>query len=123
VETVRVFNPDSEFFLEEGCHIIELHNGADDAACSIARARLEPGKTTELHFLQDIVERYVIISGSGEVEIGRQASVRVAAMDVVVIPAAVPQRIRNIADTDLVFLCICTPRFESEKYRQLTTEG
>ena len=123
METVRVFNPDIEFFLEEGCHIIELHNCADDVACSIARALLEPGKTTELHCLQDIVERYIIISGRGEVEIDRQRPVRVAAMDVVVIPAAVPQRIRNTADTDLVFLCICSPRFESEKYRQLTIEG
>ena len=121
--TVKTFKPDSEFFLEEGCHIIELHNSADDAGCSIARARLEPGKTTELHCLQDIAERYVVISGNGEVEIDRQTPARVAAMDVVMIPAAVSQRIRNTGDTDLVFLCICTPRFEAEKYRQMTTAG
>jgi mannose-6-phosphate isomerase-like protein (cupin superfamily) len=123
LETVKVFKPASEFFTEEGCYITELHNSADDAGCSVARARLEPGKTTELHCLQDIVERYVIISGNGEVEIERQAPQRVAAMDVVIIPAAASQRITNSGDTDLVFLCICTPRFEPEKYRQLTTAG
>ena len=123
METVKAFKPDSEFFLEEGCYIVELHNSAEDAGCSVARARVEPGETTELHCLQDIVERYVIVSGSGEVEIGQQAPVRVTAMDTVIIPAAVPQRIRNTGDTDLVFLCICTPRFDLEKYRQVITEG
>lgn len=123
METVKAFKPDSEFFLEEGCYIVELHNSAEDAGCSVARARVEPGETTELHCLHDIVERYVIVSGSGEVEIGRQAPLRVTAMDTVIIPAAVPQRIRNTGDTDLVFLCICTPRFDPEKYRQVITEG
>ena len=123
MQIIKAFRPDSEFFLEEGCHIVELHNSADDAGCSIARARVEPGKTTELHCLRDIVERYVIVSGSGEVEIDGKAPVAVAAMDVVIIPAAVSQRIRNTGDSDLVFLCVCTPRFDQKKYRQVTTQG
>ena len=35
------------------------------------------------------------------------------------IPAGVRQRIRNTGPTDLVFLCICTPRFEQSAYREL----
>jgi len=123
LQTIKAFRPDSEFFLEEGCYIIELHNSADDDGCSIARARVEPGKITELHCLQDIVERYVIVSGSGEVELDGQAPVAVAAMDVVIIPAAVSQRIRNTGESDLVFLCVCTPRFDQKEYRQVTTQG
>ena len=123
MQTIKAFRPDSEFFLEEGCYIIELHNSADDDGCSIARARVEPGKITELHCLQDIVERYVIVSGSGEVELDGQAPVAVAAMDVVIIPAAVSQRIRNTGESDLVFLCVCTPRFDQKEYRQVTTQG
>lgn len=117
---IKAFRPDREFFIEEGCYITELHNSAEDTGCSIARARVEPGVTTALHCLQEIVERYVIVSGRGEVEIDRQSPVPVAAMDVVVIPAAVSQCIRNTGDTDLVFLCVCTPRFEPEQYRQLS---
>ena len=123
MQIIKAFRPDSEVFLEEGCHIVELHNSTDDAGCSIARARLEPGKITELHRLRDIVERYVIVSGNGEVEIDGKVPVAVAAMDVVIIPAAVSQRIRNTGDCDLVFLCVCTPRFDQKKYRQVTTEG
>jgi mannose-6-phosphate isomerase-like protein (cupin superfamily) len=123
VETINPFRPAEEFYLDEGCHIVELHNTDTDAACSIARARVAPGVTTGLHCLRDIVERYVIVTGRGAVEIDGQAPVAVAAMDVVTIPAGVSQRIHNVGDSDLVFLCICTPRFDTENYIQLMQEG
>jgi mannose-6-phosphate isomerase-like protein (cupin superfamily) len=123
VETINPFRPEDEFYLDEGCHIVELHNTDTDAGCSIARARVEPGVMTELHCLRGIVERYVMLAGRGEVEIDGQAPAAVAAMDVVTIPAGVSQRIRNTGDSDLIFLCICTPRFEGEKYVQLAPGG
>ena len=39
--------------------------------------------------------------------------------DVVVIPASERQRIANIGNKDLVFLAICTPRFERAAYEDL----
>lgn len=123
METINPFRPAEEFYLDEGCYITELHNTDTDAGCSIARARVEPGVMTELHSLRDIVERYVMVAGRGEVEIDGQAPAVVGAMDVVTIPAGVSQRIRNTGDSDLVFLCICTPRFDAEKYRLLAPEG
>jgi mannose-6-phosphate isomerase-like protein (cupin superfamily) len=123
VETINPFRPADEFYLDEGCYIVELHNTDADTACSIARARVEPGVTTELHCLRDIVERYVIVSGRGVVEVDGQPSAAVTAMDVVIIPANCSQRIRNTGDSDLVFLCICTPRFAAEKYIQLAPKG
>ena len=123
METITPFSSADEFYLEEGCYIVELHNTDADAACSIARARVEPGVMTELHCLRGIIERYVMLAGRGEVEIDGQAPVTVAAMDVVTIPAGVSQRIRNTGDSDLVFLCICTPRFTAEKYIQLASKG
>ena len=123
METINPFRPEEEFYLEEGCYIVELHNTDTDAACSIARARVEPGVTTALHCLRDIVERYVIVSGMGMVEIDGQAPVAVAALDVVIIPANCSQRIRNAGDRDLIFLCICTPRFAAEKYIQRAPKG
>jgi mannose-6-phosphate isomerase-like protein (cupin superfamily) len=123
VETIKPFRPDEEFYLDEGCYIVELHNTDTDAGCSIARARVEPGVMTRLHCLRGIVERYVMVAGRGEVEVDGQAPVTVKAMDVVTIPPGVSQRIRNTGDSDLVFLCICTPRFDAEKYMQLAPEG
>lgn len=123
METINPFRPEEEFYLDEGCYIVELHNTDTDAGCSIARARVEPGVMTRLHCLRDIVERYVMVAGRGEVEIDGQAPATVEAMDVVTIPPGVSQRIRNTGDSDLVFLCICTPRFDAEKYMQLAPEG
>ena len=122
METIDPFRPETEFYLEEGCYIVELHNTGTDTDCSIARARVEPGMMTELHCLRGIVERYVMVAGRGEVEINGQAPAAVAPLDVVTIPAGVSQRIRNTGDIDLVFLCVCTPRFETEKYMQLTPQ-
>ena len=123
METINPFRSTDEFYLDEGCYIVELHNTDTDAGCSIARARVEPGVTTELHCLRDIVERYVIVSGRGVVEVDGQPPAEVAVMDVVIIPANHSQRIRNTGDSDLVFLCVCTPRFAAEKYIQLAPKG
>jgi len=123
METINRYQPDTETYIEEGCYIVELHNSAADADCSIARARVAPGMTTRLHSLGGILERYVIIEGQGEVTVGNQPPQSVQALDVVNIPAGVPQRICNTGYADLIFLCICTPRFVVENYRDLGQKG
>lgn len=72
--------------------------------------------TTQLHHLNDITERYVILQGEGLVEVGGNKSLPVEKKDVVFIPAGVSQRITNIGKDDLFFLCVCTPRFYPECY-------
>ena len=119
METIKRYQAETETYIEEGCYIVELHNTQTDAGCSIARARLEPGRTTRLHCLRGTVERYVIIEGEGEVIVGGQPPQTVRELDVVNIPAAAPQSISNTARTDLIFLCICTPRFVAENYQDL----
>jgi mannose-6-phosphate isomerase-like protein (cupin superfamily) len=119
MDIIEHFNLAAEFFIEEGCHITELHNTGEDAGLSIARARLESDSATRLHCLSQTIERYVIIEGRGSVEIGDQPSADVQPMDVVNIPAGVSQQIINTGETDLVFLCICTPRFKPEAYTDL----
>jgi len=109
----------SEYYFEEGCYIIELLNDADDPALSIARARVAPGKTTRWHCLHQTVERYQILTGSGDVEIGDLPVTRVSAGDTVIIPAGVAQRIHNPGEDELVFLALCTPRFQPENYFDL----
>ena len=97
-------------------HITEIHNHDEDEACSIAHARVEPGVTTQLHVLKGTSERYVILEGEGKVEVDGGAPTIVRPLDVVNIPADVPQRITNTGEADLVFLCVCTPRFRPESY-------
>jgi len=116
---IRRHNSEDEYFTAEGCHITELSNFADDPGLSIARARVEPGRTTRWHRLHDTVERYVIVSGKGRVEVGDLPPTTVGVGDVVLIPAMCRQRISNIGVTDLVFLAICTPRFSDRVYQDL----
>jgi mannose-6-phosphate isomerase-like protein (cupin superfamily) len=108
-----------EYFFAEGCFITELSNSADDPEVSIARARLEPGKTTRWHHLQDTGERYVMLQGVGLVEVGDLPPQRVVAGDVVVIPPLTRQRISNTGAGDLIFLAICCPRFTEAVYVDL----
>jgi mannose-6-phosphate isomerase-like protein (cupin superfamily) len=112
-------DPAAEYFTDERCHILELSNSTDDPDVSIARARVEPGVTTKQHRVVDTVERYVIIEGAGQVHVAGLDSQPVAAGDVVVIPAGVAQAITNTGDSDLIFLCICNPRFVWENYASL----
>ena len=117
----KVFKCDTtaEFETAERCHIIETANDADDELVSIARARVEPGVTTAWHKLSGIAERYLIVSGAGQVEVGDIEPTDVVAGDVVRIPSGTRQRITNTGQTDLVFYAICSPRFTPDCYVSL----
>lgn len=108
-----------EYYTDERCHILELLNSADCPEASIARARVEPGVTTKRHRVAGTVERYMIMHGSGIARVeGRDEQVA-GPGDIIVIPAGVTQSIINTGDHDLVFLCVCTPRFEWDNYESL----
>lgn len=106
----------AEFATAERCWIVELSNSEHDPPLSIAQARVLPGVTTRWHRLRDIDERYVILEGTGVVEIGNLPKQRVAVSDVVLIPRGCLQRIACVGPEHLVFLAICTPRFRPEAY-------
>ena len=109
----------TEYYFEEGCHITEWWNSSADAAASIARARVEPGVTTKLHRLKGVTERYVLLEGTGRVEVDGLLPEDVGPGDVVVIPPGISQRITNTGAANLVFLAICTPRFTPDVYESL----
>lgn len=111
-----------EFPTDERCHITELSNSAADAELSVALARVEPGITTRWHRLEATGERYVILRGRGNVEVGDAPPTPVAPHDVVLIPPGCRQRISNSGTVDLVFLALCTPRFEPAAYEDLEPE-
>ena len=104
-----------EVFTEERCFLLELWNHDRDPDVSIARARVAPGVTTALHRLS-VDERYLVASGEGRVEVEGIEPALVSPGDVVLVPAGKTQRITNLGSDDLVFLCVCTPRFEPRHY-------
>lgn len=108
-----------EFPTGERCFISELLNNAGVADVSVARARVEPGVTTELHRL-DCDETYIIEKGAGLMRGGDGQAFPVGPGDSVDIPAGTPQAITNTGDDDLVFLCVCRPRFLPEHYHALS---
>jgi mannose-6-phosphate isomerase-like protein (cupin superfamily) len=110
-----------EFATSERCHITELLNAPGTADVSIARARVEPGVVTQLHSLR-CREVYVVLSGTGRMDDGAGGGFPVGPGDVVEIPPGVPQRIANTGEVDLIFLCVCTPRFVPDTYRSLEVD-
>lgn len=105
------------FPTRERCEIRELLNDPADPAASLAEARVAPGAVTELHALP-VDERYIVLRGEGRIELGGRWS-HIRAGDAALIPAGTPQRIENTGAEELLFLCLCTPRFTPEAYRPL----
>lgn len=111
-------SPADEKSTGERCHITEILNHPSLPAFSLARARVEPGVTTQLHALS-VREIYIVLSGEGEVSGGTGQSFRIGPGDAVDIPAGAPQQVANTGTTDLVFLCACLPGFTAESYTPL----
>ena len=115
--------PATESFFAEGCFITEWWNSTADPAVSVARARVEPGVTTRWHRLRGVTERYLILEGRGQVEVGDGPPADVGPGAVVLIPPGIRQRITNTGEADLIFLAVCTPRFTRTVYQDLEPEG
>ncbi len=106
----------TEFYTRERCYITEILNHADSPHMSLARCRVAPGVTTELHRLIGTTEVYIIKSGTGEMNDGSNKWLAVGAGDSVVIPPGSWQRIRATGSDELIFEVICTPRFQPPCY-------
>jgi mannose-6-phosphate isomerase-like protein (cupin superfamily) len=103
----------------ERCSVAENYSCKD---VSVARATVKAGVTTVAHHLNGVKEIYLITSGQGTVQVGDLPPTDVTEGDVIVIPAGISQKIANKGKTDLVFTCICTPRFTNECYVDEETE-
>ena len=107
-----------EIWTSERIYIREQLNDPSVSGVSLAITRVEPGVTTELHRLA-VNEWYVISSGTGLMEVGSETPFNIGPGDVVIIPADTPQRVSNTGREDLIFQCICVPRFTPECYESL----
>jgi len=110
--------PGEEVWTVERCYITELLNDDGQPEVSIARTRVELGVTTQLHALS-VAEWYVIESGQGRMRVGKEPAFDIAPGDTVTIPKQVAQQITNTGHEDLVFLCVCAPKFSPECYTSL----
>ncbi|MEL7219956.1 MAG: cupin domain-containing protein [Bacteroidota bacterium] len=117
----HVFPTDTtkEYFTEEQCHIIEIFNNETPASFSLARARVEIDVQTKLHALDGIDEAYYILQGEGEMELEGKGISTVKPGDFIWIPKGQAQRIKNTGTSDLIFLCVCSPKFREENYQSL----
>lgn len=104
-----------EVWTTERCFISEIIN--DDAwpEFSLARCRVEAGVTTQLHGLS-VLEFYVVEQGRGRMRVGDDPPFDIGPGDSIRIPRHAPQSVANTGDSDLVFLCLCTPRFVQRCY-------
>jgi len=104
----------SEQYFDERLYAAEYINIDAIPEFSLARCRVEPGVTTQLHHLS-VNEWYVVESGEGRMELD-SVEEDVAAGAIVQIPKGVNQRITNTGGEDLIFFCVCLPRFTPEVY-------
>jgi mannose-6-phosphate isomerase-like protein (cupin superfamily) len=79
---------------------------------SLAEASLGPGQATERHYHAETEEIYVILHGSGEMEVGGDRT-HVDADDAILIPPGVWHQIRAGED-ELRFLCCCAPPYRED---------
>jgi mannose-6-phosphate isomerase-like protein (cupin superfamily) len=80
---------------------------------SLAEAWLEPGQATERHYHVASEELYVLLEGSGEMEIdGERAEVRPG--QAILIPPGARHQIRANGERPLRFLCCCAPPYSHE---------
>ena len=111
-----------EFWIRERCFIREIVNTKEIPEFSLCETRVEPGVTTELHSL-DVKEWYIMLRGTGLMEVDGKPGIEVGPGDVVEIPANIAQRITNTGTSDLYLQCVCKPRFRPDGYKTLEGES
>jgi mannose-6-phosphate isomerase-like protein (cupin superfamily) len=89
-------------------------SNANIASISLAHATVAAGAETVWHRLAGTDEIYFVLSGRGLISVGIESR-EVRAGDAVWIPAGVRQKIRNLGQDPLTFLCACGPAYSPER--------
>lgn len=99
----------------DGSTIRVLHDARFGGAFeqSLAEAALAPGTATRRHYHARTEEIYVLVSGSGWMEVdGDQRAVSTG--DAILIPPGAWHQIRADEDAELRILCCCAPQYSDE---------
>lgn len=96
------------FTTKDGSTIRELHH---TALQSLAEATVPAGGSTTRHFHALSEEIYMVLAGTGELEIDGERR-RIGPGDAALIPAGAWHEL--VAATDMQFLCCCAPPYSHE---------
>ena len=110
--TVQLRNRDRDatpFVTKDGSTIRELHH---TPAQSLAEASLEPGAATRRHYHARSEEIYLVVEGSGDLEVAGETRA-VASGDAVLIPVGIWHELKAHAD-GVRLLCCCVPPYSDE---------
>ena len=95
---------------KDGSTIRELHASAVQ---SLAEATLEPDQATERHYHRASEEIYVVVKGSGLLEVdGERRTVRPG--DAILIPPGAWHTLENNGTSELRILCCCAPPYSHD---------
>ena len=98
------------FVTKDGSTIRELHH---TSLQSLAEATLEPDEATTRHYHRASEEIYVVLKGSGSLEVdGETRTVRPG--DAVLIPPGAWHTLENTGTSELRILCACAPPYSHE---------
>ena len=98
------------FTTKDGSTIRELHH---TAAQSLAEATLEPDQATARHYHRVSEEIYVVVKGSGKLEVDGETQM-IRPGDAVLIPPGAWHTLVNNGSSDLRILCCCAPPYSHE---------
>jgi mannose-6-phosphate isomerase-like protein (cupin superfamily) len=103
------------FTTKDGSTIRVLLDAALGGAAnqSLAEAWLEPGQATARHYHARSEEIYVVLDGSGEMEVDGDRR-RVGPGDAILIPPGAWHQIRAEGGAALRFLCCCAPPYADD---------
>jgi mannose-6-phosphate isomerase-like protein (cupin superfamily) len=87
-------------------------NAGGAANQSLAEATLAPGQSTERHYHAETEELYVLLEGSGDMEVdGDRRPVEPG--DAILIPPGAWHQV-TAGDAELRFLCCCAPAYRDD---------
>ena len=104
-----------EFTTLDGSRILELIRPEREGShnLSLARATINPGKSTYRHRHLKSEEVYYVLQGEGALEIAARIE-RVQAGDAWLIPAGAEHHVTCMSEEPLVILCACSPPYQDE---------
>jgi len=103
------------YITKDNSSICELMHPAQqgNSKQSLAQAIVAPHSETQLHYHKQTEELYHIQQGTGLMTLdGKQFPVEVG--DTLCIPPNSKHKIKNTGQTDLVFLCCCSPAYSHD---------
>lgn len=80
---------------------------------SLAEARVSPGRSTEEHFHPEAEEIYYVLEGKGKIRIEGDEN-EIGPGDGIAILPGKRHKVWNTGQSDLVFLCCCSPAYADE---------